>query len=718
MLKKIIILPLFFIGFWSSAQVSHGGSPDFVNDNLQSIELSADLEPMAKAMREDELNKVGPLKFAQAIFVDYTPKNSGSWEIGLDGKMVWRLALKSAGAKSLNLIFDKFKLLEGAKLFVYNKEGSHILGSFTEENNKQSGLFAIAPVMGDEIIVELQSESYNAYDHELQISAVNHDYLGVFDYLKRFSDFNDSGDCNIDVNCDDGLSDEIKRSVCKMVVQIGHGSYLCSGTMVNNTEYDGKAYLATAGHCIDGDQTAQNIIFYFNFESPKCGVALAGTDAQTLSGADVRAYVENMDFALLEMSSMPPETYRPYWAGWDRTTNLSQNAFSVHHPSGDIKKVSVTKTIPIEEDFIFGGKFIADCHWEVAEWESGVTEGGSSGSGLFTQEDKLIGFLSGGEAYCGNPYNDYYARLNRAWDNHPEDTKQLAKWLDPAGTDVNDLVGFDFYEGNIQRISSLTDGLAPDTLYSNNFKGSWGGNNERNYSAFAHQFTEYSSATLHGVYVLPAKSKYNSDETINVKVWSSDNDEPTTILAEKNNITLKSMYSRETLIEFEDPLTINGSFFIGIELNNPSSVDTFSLYNVIESGAALPCNKAFIKDNGTWKAFSTLHPQDDYGAYWFDFLGSDMSLSTEVCSTDVESPGFTAISPNPVRNGYLKYQTNIEDLRSVEVYTVNGQLLINYTRDGEQKGELKLPANAGSGLYIVVFKGAVEQSTERMLLIR
>jgi len=106
---------------------------------------------------------------------------------------------------------------------------------------------------------------------------------------------------------------------------------------------------------------------------------------------------DHLDFALLELSVVPPEIYHPYYAGWDRVQEYLDTSVCIHHPAGDVKKISK------DYDTLGLGSFTgydSHKHWQIKEWDEGTTEGGSSGSGLFTVEGLLIGTLSGGEADC------------------------------------------------------------------------------------------------------------------------------------------------------------------------------------------------------------------------------------------------------------------------------------------------------------------------------
>ena len=89
-------------------------------------------------------------------------------------------------------------------------------------------------------------------------------------------------------------------------------------------------------------------------------------------------------------------------------------ADAIHHPLGDLKKFS-QGNVRGYRTFSDGSSFIE------MRWTSGVTEKGSSGSGLFTQNPaasyfEVRGTLSGGESACTNQQGiDYYSRLDLAY---------------------------------------------------------------------------------------------------------------------------------------------------------------------------------------------------------------------------------------------------------------------------------------------------------------
>ena len=121
----------------------------------------------------------------------------------------------------------------------------------------------------------------------------------------------------------------------------------------------------------------------------------------------------------------------------------SDSGVGIHHPSGDVKKIS---TYTQNTSSISLGAF--GSHWRVYWVETvtdhGVTEGGSSGSHLFNEEGLSIGTLSAGLSACTNGgagggtgpnQPDYYGKMSFHWDDNPNPAdEKLELWLDPAGT--------------------------------------------------------------------------------------------------------------------------------------------------------------------------------------------------------------------------------------------------------------------------------------------
>jgi len=134
-MRKIILLStILFTIFNSFAQISHGGKPySFKADGLKSIidyrvlpEIDLEQLYMEDAIEENDPDI--PWRFGKDIAVDYSLKNSGTWDLLPNGDRIWRLEIISYSAYSINLIYNKFYMPEGGKLFLYNEKKTHVIG--------------------------------------------------------------------------------------------------------------------------------------------------------------------------------------------------------------------------------------------------------------------------------------------------------------------------------------------------------------------------------------------------------------------------------------------------------------------------------------------------------------------------------------------------------------------------------------------------------------
>ena len=195
----------------------------------------------------------------------------------------------------------------------------------------------------------------------------------------------------------------------------------------------------TANHCYSSTADTENWIFMFNYESPDCSNTDGPID-QTISGCTVRSRNADSDFLLVELSSSPPGSYNAYFAGWSRANVASLSSTGIHHPSGDIKKISFDNNAPVSSDYD-PLPYLANSHWEVVAWDDGTTEGGSSGSPLFDQNSRIIGQLHGGWASCNSNTADFYGKFSMSWDGGTSSGTRLRDWLDPGNTGIVTLNG-------------------------------------------------------------------------------------------------------------------------------------------------------------------------------------------------------------------------------------------------------------------------------------
>jgi len=431
----------------SFAQINKGGTPissrQDLKGNLDFVKQPTfDVDQMIEEDLENEIHGMTPYRFAHVFDVNYSLENSGVWDELSNGDKVWRFGVTSKNAYSLNISFSEFFIPPDASVFVYNEDKSVILGAFSDEFNQRDDLVAISPVPGDKLIVEYYLPAKSEFKGRLEIGRIGHDYRDLFgttDYLKS------SGACNVDINCTAGNGwQTAKRSVCRILI---NNSGLCTGTLINNTSQNNTPYLLTANHCYPTSSTGSstNSVFLFNYEKPNCGSGTAST-TQTVSGATIRAKSSASDFCLLELNSTPPTTYGAYLAGWNRSTNApSGSTTGIHHPDGDVKKISVENQTLTSTSYLSNTSNSNGTHWRVANWDVGVTEGGSSGSALFDANQRIIGQLHGGYAACNgtsdNGQPDWYGKFSKSWDTYSSASQQLKAWLDPNNSGATSLSG-------------------------------------------------------------------------------------------------------------------------------------------------------------------------------------------------------------------------------------------------------------------------------------
>jgi V8-like Glu-specific endopeptidase len=230
----------------------------------------------------------------------------------------------------------------------------------------------------------------------LHINQVTHAYRDLLGLMKGLGD---SGTCNNNVICPEG--DPWRDEIAAVAMITVGGSGICTGTLINNCANDGTPYFLTANHCTSGSNVG-TWGFRFNWESPTCTPTTNGPTNQTVAGATLLVNSAGSDVALLQLNTTPPASYNVKYAGWDATGTAPTSVTCIHHPSGDIKKISFENNAVVTGSF--GG---AQC-WHILAWDDGTTEPGSSGSGLWNQDHHLVGQLFGGEAACANNVNDYF----------------------------------------------------------------------------------------------------------------------------------------------------------------------------------------------------------------------------------------------------------------------------------------------------------------------
>jgi hypothetical protein len=376
------------------------------------------LDAPARAAEEHRRREEGlrPWRVGHPVATDLDPSNAGVWTERPGGGETWRLQIRSPGALWTILGFDDFRLQPDGELRVYGSGARKLHGPFTSEDVRPHGELWLPPVAGDTVVVELDWPARLAgQTPAIHLGQISQGYLP----LAGASDAFQAGDCHIDVACPlgDGWHDPA-RGVVQMV--IGSTNALCTGSLINNTDLDCTPYVLTAAHCFDGGGTPASTTFLFDYALPACEPGSVPPE-RTITGATARAIHTPSDHFLLELDTAPPAPWEIFFNGWSRSTLPASESWTIHHPMGDLKKITH------DADPLVDGIDQGPDHWRVNQWEEGSTDPGSSGGPLFDPDRRIVGELHVDTASCSNP--DGFAEFGKfdvAWFNG------LSLYLDPA----------------------------------------------------------------------------------------------------------------------------------------------------------------------------------------------------------------------------------------------------------------------------------------------
>jgi len=444
-INSILFFSLFF-PFSIFAQVQgDGGVPKTFKkiSNYKTIDTWFFETPDLVALKQedDQYDNSGdrPWRFGYNNYTELNLNNSGTWLDLKNGGRIWQLVLTCENALTVNLSFTNTEIPKGNELYVFNPEKSFILGAF-KQKHIYNGELGTELVPGSTVVIEYYVPKENLVG-SVNVSTVTHGYRTASEFMEKA--FGSSGSCNMNVNCPDGSSWVNERNSVVMLVSGSSG--FCTGALINNVLNDGTPYVLTANHCYSNPA---NWIFRFKWQSNGCSNPGSSPSFVSLSGATLRSRRTPTDFCLVEITggltnNTVPSSHDPFFAGWDKTGAIPSSTVCIHHPAGDIKKISFDDDNASISSAM--GSSENNSTWTVQWDRNTTTEGGSSGSPLFDQSHRIIGQLWGGAASCSNINGpDYYGRFSKSWNpSGSNQSNQLMYWLDPNNSGADFIDGLD-----------------------------------------------------------------------------------------------------------------------------------------------------------------------------------------------------------------------------------------------------------------------------------
>ena len=400
------------------------------------------------------------------------------WTATTDGTRVARVELTSPGARALRVALALRSQDAGITVRVADAVGDVVVAAWpsaeiTQATSRDGALWS--PVVeGDTAIVEVEVPAGANPGATLDIAQVAHLVVSGPELrspeapVMRASGIGAAAPCHVDAACaiaSDAALQTLARSVARLVFVGADGlSYLCSGTLLNDTARSNTPYLFTADHCIDSAAAARSIVSFWLFTATSCNGQDPPPYVQLTGGATLLARSQDNDWSLVRLSATPPPGTR--LASWRaEPVAAGTPVVSLHHPRGDLLKANrgiATGTLPLADELVDG-------QFTEVTWRSGLTEGGSSGGLLATPDGgsyEVRGALYGGLSTCTRPADpDYFSRLETM-------LPLTREYLTPGATDPRGaVVAVEFHHAALRQYFLSTNPAEIDNLDSGRTPG-------------------------------------------------------------------------------------------------------------------------------------------------------------------------------------------------------------------------------------------------------
>jgi hypothetical protein len=648
---------------------------DQITADVPTVQLpSIDLNQLQQEDIQDEAAGLPP-RFGKRFETSFSLNTHGRWDNLPNGGRVWRFAIESPGALSMNLTFSDFFMPRGGRFFVFTEDFEQILGAFTADNNKADRKFATSLIFDEKIILGYYEPPAAQGQGRITVDGVIHGYRRITPPELDKSEFNRrppaSTGCLIDAACPEGDAwrDEIK-SVALAVV--GNGTRWCTGALLANTAGNQRLLFLTANNCLYNPNNTSvtydainnpllsTWVFQWNYEKTTCSGSVPAALNSTI-GAVVRANsstntldIDGSNFALLELTESPIDAgYDVYFSGWDATGNVPQGGTSIHHPNNAPKKIAVENAplVASTSNPITGNFSSQLTHWEVLDWDGGALEGSSQGAPLFNNaNNRIVGQFSGGFATCNNNNQDngeedYFGQLAWSWlnDGATDSRRRLKDWLDPGSTGQLSIPGYNTTNScSNPQVVSCEDSYSGNTADGQSVFNSYGAPFSRPGKEYIHTLTPNTSG-------LTAIELKNLTADVDLFILTSCNN--TNAIASSTNLGTNA----ETIMI---NLNAGQTYFLLVDARNANTTSAYEL----SVGCMDPCDAPIVLECGEQRTGSTFGMTDYYsahgnsGAGWtggevvFEFttIGGNTTVDLTNLNTDLDL--FLLDACDPINN--------------------------------------------------------------------
>jgi lysyl endopeptidase len=290
----------------------------------------------------------------------------------------------------------------------------------------QGGMFWTPVLAGETAVIEISADPDAVLDGAvLQLVRVSHmlaegaQLRSLSPAVQKATGIGAAGACEVDVACiapTNAAAASLAKSVAKLQFVADNGrSFVCTGTLLNDSAQSFTPYLFSASHCLESAAIARTLNTYWFYDATTCGSKTAPPYVHLTGGATLLGRSQDRDWSIVRLNETPPAG--TLFAAW-RAAPIAVGTpiASLHHPEGDLGKWSagkVTGDVFLDDAFVYSG-------FTEVVWNQGVTEGGSSGGAVVTLAPaggyyEVRGGLYAGASSCSVPgAPDYFSHLETA----------------------------------------------------------------------------------------------------------------------------------------------------------------------------------------------------------------------------------------------------------------------------------------------------------------
>ncbi len=380
--------------------------------NLPEVRLPA-LDTGA-LLKEDALVERGArmkaLRFGVGRGVQVSVQD-GNWYDVAGGARLWAAEIASTDALGLRLHFKNVQLPDGAELAIYATGTNGVAKSgysrfdperhveFHEASAAAGNEFWTGSFFGDRVRIEYLTPAGAPAELPFAVDSLQHYYLDpVAKVARSLVGEKAAGACENDVTCYPEWAD-VARGVANIAFVDGDGTFFCSGQLLNDNAQDFTPYFLTANHCISKPGPAASAEFFWFYQTSACNGNPPSLESVPRSvGASLVSTNTVSDYTLLMVQGALPDNV--YWVGWTgKAVPDGTDAVAVHHPAMDYKRISFG--FKQNNSACYGFQGTRGLQLVRTTWTDGVTEGGSSGSGIYRADtQQLYGQLFFGPSSC------------------------------------------------------------------------------------------------------------------------------------------------------------------------------------------------------------------------------------------------------------------------------------------------------------------------------